>query len=173
MFPVLAAAALIAAAPPAGITEGVGCVIDQTPAADIEWIGDQILAGQDLGEGEQLGRLAEHIATCIERFGWDEADALRVSTLSVSQMGRTIALRRLASAGIDPASLDRWFAAQSEEFRTRAFVAMSEDDAAAVIETLAPGTLSPETFERHAELVGGYLASLVVALRVERGLPLE
>ena len=173
MFSLLVAAALAVAAPASGITEGVGCVIDQTPAEDIEWVGEHILAGQELAEGEQLSRLSEHIAACIERFGWDEADALRVSTLSVSQMSRTIALRRLASAGIDPASLDRWFAAQSEDFRIRAFVAMTEEDAAAVLETLAPGTLSPEMFERHGELVGGYLASLVIAARVERGLPLE
>ena len=173
MFSVLLAAALIAAAPPAGATEGVSCVIDQTPAEDIEWVGDHILAGQELTEGEQLGRLGEHIAACVERFGWNEADALRISTLTVSQMSRTIALRRLASAGIDAAALDRWFAAQSEDFRTSAFVAMSEDAATAIIETLAPDTLSPEMFERHAELVGGYLASLVIAVRVERGLPLE
>ena len=173
MFPVVAAIALAVAAPPAGAAEGVTCVIDQTSPADIEWVGDKILTGQDLSDGAELGRLTEHVGACIERFGWDEAQAFRISTLSVSHMARTIALRRLAAAGIDPAALNRWFAAQSEDFRTRAFVTMGEDEAAAVLETLAPDTLSPEMFERHGELVGGYLASLVVAARIERGLPIE
>jgi hypothetical protein len=173
MLPVLFAAALAVAAPPAGVVEGVACVVDQTSPADIDWVGGQILAGQDLGDGAQMGRLTEHIAACIDRYGWDEPLALQVSTLSVSQMARTIAVRRLSAAGIEPAALDRWFAAQSEDFRTRAFVTMSEEEAAAVLESLAPGTLSPELFERHGELVGGYLASLVVAARIERGLPLE
>jgi hypothetical protein len=173
MFPVLVASLLAIAAPPAGVEEGLACVIDQTSPEDIDWVGAHVLAGQDLAHSEQLGRLSAHLADCSERLGWDDAHALRVSTLSVSQMGRTVAVRRLADAGIDSASLDRWFAAQSEDFRTRAFVDMSEDDAAAVIETLAPDVLSAEVFERHGELVGGYLASLVVALRIERGLPIE
>jgi len=173
MFSVLIAAFMTVAVPPASAAEGVACVTEQTSAEDVAWVGDHILAGQDLADGEQVSRLTDHLAACIQRFGWDEAHALRVSTLSVSNMGRTVALRRLAEAGIDHAALDRWFAAQSEDFRTRAFVDMGENEATAVLETLAPGTLSPEMFERHGELVGGYLASLVVALRVERGLPLE
>jgi len=173
MFPVLIAAAMTVATAPASAAEGVACVTDQTSAEDVAWVGERILAGQDLADGEQVSRLSDHLAACILRFGWDEAHALRVSTLSVSEMGRTIALRRLAAAGIDHAALDRWFTAQSEDFRTRAFVDMSEDEASSVLETLAPDTLSPEMFERHGELVGGYLAALVVAFRIERGLPLE
>ena len=173
MFGVLIAAAMTIAPPVASASEGVACVTEQTSADDLAWVGDHILAGQDLGNGEQVGRLTDHLAACIQRFGWDETHAVRVSTLSVSNMGRIVALRRLAAAGIDSAALDRWFAAQSEDFRTRAFVDMSEDEASAVLETLAPATLSPELFERHSQLVGGYLASLVVAFRVEHDLPLE
>jgi hypothetical protein len=173
MLSVLIAAALSAASPNASAADDAACVTDQTSAEDSAWVGERVLAGQDLGNSEQLERLGGYVQACIQRLGWDEERAVRASTLSISQMGRTSALRRLSAAGIDHAALDRWFAAQSEEFRTRAFVEMRDDEATAIVETLAPAALSPELFERHSELVGGYLASLVIAIRVERGLPIE
>jgi hypothetical protein len=171
--PLSIAAALFLSASTAASGPDVACVLDQTSAEDVAAIGGEVLAGAAVEEGGVGDRLSRHIATCIERFGWDEAQSIRVSTLSITAMARSVALERLGAAGIDVARLDRWFDGQSEAFRTRAFVDMNEEEAAATLDTLAGQALSAELFERNAELIGGYLAARVLALRGERGLPLE
>ena len=169
----LIAAALILSPSAAASGQDVACVLDQTSAEDVASIGGEVLAGAAVGEGSIGDRLSRNIATCIERFGWDEAKTIRVSTLSITAMAHRVALERLGAAGVDVGRLDRWFDSQSEAFRTRAFVDMAEEEAAATLDTLAGNAVSAELFERYAELIGGYLAARVLALRGERGLPLE
>jgi hypothetical protein len=172
MLPLIAAA-LALAAPSGTLAEGADCVLGQTSAEDASAIGSDMLSGGSGATGEIGERMTGHVAACVERFGWDEAQTLRVSTLSLTAMARGVALERLAGVGIDAAALDRWFDAQSEAFRTRAFVDMSEEEAVPVLETLAENTISAEQFEQNAELIGGYLASRVMVVRAELGLPLQ
>jgi len=169
----LIAAALALAAPAGTLSEGADCILGQTSSEDASAIGSDILSGRNAATGEIGERMTAHVAACVERFGWDEAEAVRVSTLSVTAMARAVALERLAAAGIDAAAIDRWFDAQSEAFRTRAFIDMSEEEAVPVLETLAEHTISAEQFEQNAELIGGYLASRVLVVRAERGLPIQ
>jgi hypothetical protein len=169
----LIAVALAIAAPPETLAQGPGCLLGQTSAEDASAIGDAILAGRDAAAGEIGARMTAHVAACVEHFGWDETETVRATTLGITAMARTVALERLADAGIEAAALDRWFDAQSEAFRTRAFIDMSEEEAVPVLDTLAEQTISAELFEQHAELIGGYLAARVLVLRAERGLPLQ
>ena len=171
--PLLIAAALFLSASTAASNPEVACVLDQTSAEDVAAIGGEVLAGANVGENGVGDRLSRHIATCIERFGWDEAQSIRASTLSITAMAHSVALVRLGAAGIDVGRLDSWFDSQSETFRTRAFVDMNEEEAATTLDTLSGQAVSAELFERNAELIGGYLAARVLALRGERGLPLE
>ena len=172
MISFLIAAALAAQARP-DLSNGVACVIDQTAQEDAASIGAEVLAGRDIANSGAFDRLTAAIRTCNERLGWNDALGLRVSTVSVSEMSRSGALERLAAAGIDADALDRWFDSQSEDFRLRAFFDMADDEAAGALETLVPDTLAMDVFERNSELVGGYLASRVILLRAERGLPFE
>jgi hypothetical protein len=168
-------AALAGTAPNVTDAEGVACVVERTLPAD-----RLAIAESALGAGEARARSVEaedrfsgHLAACAERFGWDDAQGLRISTLGIATMVRDAASARLAGAGIDRAALDLWFDRQSEDFRTRAFRDLAEEEAGATIMTLENGVLAPGLLEAHADLIGGYLAMRVLAERLARGLPVD
>lgn len=172
----LIAAALAAAAPlPADAAEDVACVVERTSPVDRLAIAERALGavGADERAAAAEDRFSAHLAACAERFGWDDPQMLRVSTLGIGLLVREAAAARLAGAGIDKAALDFWFERQDETFRTRAFYDMAEDEAAAAITTLEDGVVPAGLLEAHAGLIGGYLAMRVLAERIARGLPVQ
>ena len=172
---ILIVSALAAASPAAADAEGVACVMERTLPADRLAIAESAIGGEaaQARAAEAEDRFSGHLAACAERFGWDDAQGLRVSTLGIATMVRDGAAARLVGAGIDTAALDLWFDRQSDAFRTRAFHDMAEDETGAAIMTLEDGVLAPGLLETHAELIGAYLAMRVLAERIARGLPVE
>ena len=169
----LFAAALAFTSPAPEAPDGISCILDQTSPQDQSLVGNGILAGTDLANGEIADRIGLYVAGCVQRHGWDEARALQLSILSVNAMARNVALQRLDGAGIEVAALDRWFDSQTEDFRTRAFLEMTDEEATPVLETLEATSIPLALLEQHAELVGGYLSTRVLMFRAERGLPLD
>jgi hypothetical protein len=171
----LIATALGAGAPSSADAEGVACVMERTAPADRLAIAESALGDEQAQprSAEAEDRFSGHLAACAERFGWDDAQGLRVSTLGIATMVREGAGARLAGAGIDQSALDLWFDRQTEAFRTRAFYDLADDEADATIMTLEDGVVPPGLLEAHAGLVGGYLAMRVLAERLARGLTVQ
>ena len=173
--PAVIASALPPGGPSSGDGEGVDCVVGRVSAADRLAIAEPALSDtpDQAGAVEAESRFSDHLVACAQLHGWDDAQILRVSTLGVSRLVQDVARARLAGAGIDGAALDLWFDRQSEEFRTTAFHTMDEAEFEAALMTLQDSVMAADLLEAHAGLVGGYLAMRVLAVRVERGLPIE
>ena len=174
MFALTLAALGFAAIPlPAGsVGEVASCVADRTIAADATHIADSAMSGEGLSaDGEAIARLRQNVEHCTSASSANEEQTERAALLSVTLIaGRTFE-SRLASAGVDVSRLDSWFAAQSEEFRTRAFVDMDEQRAVQALQTVE-GVFSAELTESQARLIGAYVAARVMANRATGGFPL-
>lgn len=116
-------------------------------------------------------RLRPPMDSCAAEQGWT-ADRSRTATgYAMGVLMRDAFRAQLVAQGIDTAALDRWFARQSTEFRTTAFV-MPRDEHDAIVETLVGNELTAEQMGLNAAAVGRYLSALMIIERVERGLDL-
>jgi len=169
----LMAMALLAAQPMAESVEELACVMDQVSPAEAGVIADDMLAGEGATTGAGFGGFVGHVTTCADRYGWDEARTVRISSATLGLIGTREFRRRLTAAGLDVAAIDAWFDEQDDEFRTQAFIDLDQETQEQDLATLFDGPVSEADGEAHAELIGGYLAARVVTLRVAQGLPLE
>jgi hypothetical protein len=170
LFPIAVTALLLAAPALATPGEDAACIVARFSAADATAIVEESIAG---GSSEALARLRSPLDACSEGRNWTPARRANAAAYAIGLVDRTAFGRRLVAKGIDPAVLDRWFARQSDAFRTTAFMGMSEADMTATFETLAGREVPAETLEREGRLIGGYLAALVIIERIERGLGME
>jgi hypothetical protein len=150
--------------------EDAACIAGRLSAADVAAIVEESMAG---GSSEALARITPPLNACSEGRDWTPSRRADAAAYTIGLVDRTSLGQRLAAKGIDPAALDRWFSRQDVEFRTTAFMGMSEAAMTTVFETLAGHEVPAATLEREGPMIGGYLAALVIIERIERGLGLE
>jgi hypothetical protein len=77
----------------------------------------------------------------------------------------------LARDGVDVAAVDRWFERQNDQFKVGAFIDMNDDQAWAILYTLAGQEISRDLMERDRNLIRNYIQSKAATERNARGLP--
>ena len=168
-YPFAFAASLLASPAVAGPQEDAACITAKLSAGDVETIVNESLAG---GSSEALSRVTPLLDVCGESGGWTARRRADAAAYAIGMLDRTLIGRRLAAATVDTGALDRWFARQSLEFRTTAFMGMGEAETNAVLGTLTDNEVPAATLEREGRIIGGYIAALVIIERIERGLEL-
>ena len=169
LYPIALVALLLASPAVASAPEDAACVVGRLSAADVETIVDESLAG---GSNQAVARLTPPLDACSEGRDWSSRRRADATAYAIGIVDRTVLGRRLAAKAIDTGALDRWFARQSVEFRTTAFMGMSEAEMTATFETLSDHEVPRATLERDGHMIGGYLAALVIIERIESGLEL-
>lgn len=165
LYPIASAALLLASPALAGSREDAACIVGRLSAADLAAIVEESLAG---GSSEALARLTPPLIACSEGQEWTPRRRADATGYAIGIVDRTILGQRLGARGVDSAVLDRWFARQSDAFRTTAFMGMGEAEMTIAFETLAGREVPVETLEREGATIGGYLAALVIIERIER-----
>ncbi len=163
MTPVILGMALLLQ--PASPDAGLDCAWGAASAAEREAIADGMATGEATAVIDAAGmRLRE----CAIRAGHDEATGPGFIALAFSELARSALRGRLAAQGIDPALIESWFAAQ--DAATRIAIPDEAQGERVVLELNAAG-VPMEALQQHAEMVGNYLATLIIPERVRRGLP--
>ena len=169
-YPIAFIALLLASPAFAGPLEDANCIVGRLSATDVTTIVDESLAG---GSNESIARISPPLDACSEGQSWTPRRRAEAAAYTIALVDRTTLGQRLATGRIDTGALDRWFTRQSAEFRTTAFMGLSEAATAAAFETLADHEVPAATLERDGRMIGGYLAALVIIERIERGLGME
>jgi hypothetical protein len=169
LYPIAFAALSLASPALAGPQEDAACIVARLSAADTETIVEESMAGEST---QTLARLTPPLNACSEGRDWTPRRRADATAYAIGVVDRTLLKRRLAARVIDPDALDRWFARQGVEFRTTAFVGMSEAAMTEVFETLRDHEVPSATLDRDGPMIGAYLAALVIMERIERGLGL-
>jgi len=170
LYPIAFAALLLASPGLAAPPEDSACIVARLSADDVTAIVENTLTG---GSSEAVARITGPLNACSEGQDWEPRRRADAAAYTIGVLGRRVLGPRLAARGIDSAALDRWFARQSIEFRTTAFMGMSEAAMGAVYQTLAGREVPAEAMERDGGMIGGYLAALVIIERIDRGLGME
>jgi hypothetical protein len=170
LYPIALTAMLLASPAFAGPREDATCIVARLSAVDAATIVDESMAG---GSSEVLARMTPPLDACSEGQSWTPDRRARAIAYAIGIVDREGLGRRLAGRGIDTGALDRWFTRQGIEFRTTAFVGMSDGAMSAVFDTLADHEVPAAVLEREGPTIGGYLAALVIIERMERGLDME
>jgi hypothetical protein len=167
LFP--AALAFLSISAPALATpqEDAACIVGRISAADVSVIVDETLAG---GSEATMDRIVGPLAACSEGQDWTPDRRASAAAYTIGLVVRGGLHDRLGARGIDTAALDRWFARQSVEFRTTAFMSMNQADLEATVGTLAGHEVPADAMERHGAIIGGYLSALMIVERIDRGL---
>jgi hypothetical protein len=168
-YPFAFAALLLASPAVASPQEDAACIVARLSAADVATVVDESLTG---GSTEIIARLTPPLNACSAGQDWTPDRRADATAYTIGVVGRTVLGRRLAARGVDSAALDRWFARQDLEFRTTAFMGMGEAALATVIQSLADHEVPAAKLESEGQMIGGYLAALVIMERIERGLGL-
>jgi hypothetical protein len=169
-YPIAIVALLLASPAFAASREDAICIVGRLSAADVASIVDESTAG---GSNEAVARLVPLLDACSEGQNWTPRRRADAAAYAIGLMDAAILGQRLVAKGIDTDVLDRWFTRQSLEFRTTAFMGMSETAVNAAVETLADHEVPAATLERDGRMIGGYLAARVIMERIERGIGLE
>jgi len=165
----VAIAALLLASPAAAAPlEDATCLVGRLSPADVETIVGTTTAG---GSTETLARLRGPLEAC-SAGNWSRDRQADAAAYAIGLVTRDTLRERLGASGVDAAALDRWFARQSDAFRTTAFVSMSDADMDAAFATLVGHEVSAEAMERNGRTIGGYVGALVIMERIGRGLGL-
>lgn len=170
LYPFAIMVLLLASPAAATPLEDATCLVGRLSAADVAVIVEQSMAGSS---SEVVARIAGPLDACSAGQSWTPDRRAGAAAYSIGLVNRTTLGRRLGAKGIDPAALDRWFARQSDAFRTTAFMTMSETDMTTAYQTLADREVPAEMLDREGPMIGGYLAALVIIERIERGLGME
>jgi hypothetical protein len=170
LFPIAFAVLLLAAPALAGSREDATCVVGRLSAADMAAIVGETQAGNSR---QTVAILTAPLAACSEAQEWTPQRRADAAAYAIGLVGRATLGPRLATRGIDSAALDRWFARQSDAFRTTAFTGMSEADMIAAFQTMAGREVPAETLESEGPMIGAYVASLVIIERLDHGLSLQ
>jgi hypothetical protein len=169
-YPIAFIALLLASPALAGPREDATCIVGKLSDADVATIVAESTAG---GSNEAVARLTPPLDVCSEGQNWTPRRRADAAGYAIGLVDSATLGQRLVAKGIDTAALDRWFIRQSLEFRTTAFLGMSEDAMTNVFETLADHEVPAATLERDGPLIGGYLAAHVIMERIERGIGLD
>lgn len=164
------ALALLAAAPQSGPGVEASCIVDQFTAAERAEVA--ALAQQNAEPPPALRSRLEAVgAGCAQSRGWTADNAGDIIGLALAVMIRDDAAPRLQQAGIAPASVDAWLARQDDQVRTSPEIGQSDAERL-VFDLHAQGVPMP-SLEANGQLLGAYVAALVIIERIERGLPLQ
>ena len=147
----------------------VDCILDRYPPAERAQLVEDALAG---AEGTRaMGRLEAIVGECTGRLGWNPDMAGYTAGFALALVMRDHAGAQLASAGVDTAILDQWFADQSDGVRTNPQLA--ESDSQNALDALLRSGASEALLDRHGETIGVYLGARIMIERVRLGLPFD
>ena len=168
LYPAAIAALLLASPAAATPHEDATCLVGRLTPADVEAIVGRTMAGNS---NETVSRLAGPMEAC-SGGNWTPDRRANAAAYVIGLVTRRTLGERLGANGVEVAALDRWFARQSDAFRTTAFVSMSEADLEAAFATMVGHEVTADAMERNGESIGGYVGALVIMERIGRGLGL-
>jgi hypothetical protein len=148
----------------------LGCVLQSATAADRE----EISAGMRRGNVDEalVGRIREQAGRCAGPFGWSEERTAAMTVSALASVTRESIATILADRGIDTAIIDRWFARQDEDMRTRPEFDQARGEAIA-LGLVRAGIPMERLAGDSGETVGNYVATLIISERVRLGLPMH
>jgi len=164
------ALSVLAAAPALATPRQDGaCLVNRLAPADRPAIVADTLAGNSQGTVARLDRPME---ACSAGQDWAGARRAAAAAFAIGLVVSGEMRGRLAAHGIDPGAIDRWFARQSDEFRTTAFTTMSGADLEAAFATMVGHEVTAAAMESEGANIGSYVSALVIMERIDRGLDL-
>lgn len=178
LLKIIGIAALLGVAAPARAApaDDATCVLEPVSANDRATMVGVLLrngmARPTAAETDVQQRFSQRVLACAQERGWDMQRALTINAYAASVVVRDELRRRLATAGVDAAYLDRWFEGQSEAFRTTAFLTMSDRESEQTLRTLPGPQLTRRLYRGNRAIIGFYMASRAMIERTDRGFPL-
>lgn len=150
---------------PVSADAGLECARQAVSPAEREAMADALANREGSPFQDEVGL---RLRACGERAGYDAETGRAFMVMAFTTLAGDALRGRLATRNIDPDIVDAWYAGQDEATRIE-----YPDEAAGerMVLDLAAAGVPMEALEEHAEMLGNYLATLIIPERGQRGLP--
>jgi hypothetical protein len=144
------------------------CILDRIPSATRSALLDEAVAGAS-GPGNEALVAAAH--ACRTQRGWDGDTLASFGMLAYTYITGEQSRGRMERSGVDPDLIVQWFDGQDRPTKTT--MPVSEAVMDALFSHLAASGISQATLEAQVTSIGAFWAALVMAERLDAGLPIE
>ena len=162
------AAGLLSLSAPLVNSPDLQCILDRIPSPTRSALLDEAVAGASGRGNEALVAAAQ---ACRTQRGWDSETAASFSVLAYTYISGEQSRGRMERSGLDPELIVQWFDAQDRPTQTN--MAVTEAVMDALFTHLAASGIPTATLEAQVTSVGAFWAALVLAERLDAGLPIE